>query len=51
MLTKTLVRDLRTQHNYLQEKAEGMVVFNGELRVVNDNDGAGWTRLLNVGKP
>jgi hypothetical protein len=51
VLTKTLVRDLRTQHNYLQEKAEGMVVFNGELWVVNDNDGAGWTRLINVGKP
>lgn len=51
VLTKTLVRDLRTQHNYLQEKAEGMVVFNGELWVVNDNDGAGWTRMLNIGKP
>jgi len=51
VLTKTLVRDLRTQHNYLQEKTEGMVVFNGELWVVNDNDGAGWTRLINVGKP
>ena len=51
VLTKTLVTDLRRDFNYLQEKAEGMVVFNGELWVVNDNDGAGWTRLINVGKP
>jgi hypothetical protein len=51
MLTKTLVKDLRRDFNYLQEKAEGMVVFNGDLWVVNDNDGAGWTRMLNTGKP
>ena len=50
-LTKTLVRDLRKDFNYLQEKAEGMVVFNGDLWVVNDNDGAGWTRWVNAGKP
>jgi hypothetical protein len=51
VLTKTLVKDLRRDHNYLQEKAEGMVVFKGDLWVVNDNDGAGWTRMLNTGKP
>lgn len=51
ILTKTLVRDLRRDFNYLQEKAEGMVVFKGDLWVVNDNDGAGWTRWLNAGKP
>jgi len=51
VLTKTLVKDLRRDHNYLQEKAEGMVVFHGDLWVVNDNDGAGWTRMLNTGKP
>lgn len=51
LLTKTLVKDLRRDFNYLQEKAEGMTVFNGELWVVNDNDGAGWTRMLNTGKP
>ena len=51
VLTKTLVTDLRQNFNYLQEKAEGMVVLNGDLWVVNDNDGAGWTRMLNVGKP
>ena len=50
-LQKTLVRDLRKDFNYLQEKAEGMVVFKGDLWVVNDNDGAGWTRWVNAGKP
>lgn len=51
VLKKTLVKDLRKDHHWLHEKAEGMVVFKGELWVVNDNDGAGWTRLLNAGKP
>jgi hypothetical protein len=51
VLTKTLVKDLRRDHNYLLEKAEGMVTFRGDLWVVNDNDGAGWTRVLNTGKP
>lgn len=49
-LQKTLVRDLRKDFHYLQEKAEGMTVFQGNIWVVNDNDGAGWTRMLNVGK-
>lgn len=51
VLKKTLVRDLRQDFNWLHEKAEGMVVFQNNLWVVNDNDGAGWTRLLNAGKP
>jgi Esterase-like activity of phytase len=51
VLKKTLVHDLRKDFNWLHEKAEGMVVFKGNLWVVNDNDGAGWTRLLNAGKP
>ena len=51
VLKKTLVRDLRKDFNWLHEKAEGMVVFKGDLWVVNDNDGAGWTRLLNAGRP
>ena len=30
-----------------------MVAFapNGDVYIVNDNDGAGWTRLLNAGRP
>jgi DNA-binding beta-propeller fold protein YncE len=51
VLKKTLVKDLRKDFNWLHEKAEGMVVFKGNLWVVNDNDGAGWTRMLNAGKP
>lgn len=51
VLKKTLVKDLRKDFNWLHEKAEGMVAFQGGLWVVNDNDGAGWTRLLNAGRP
>lgn len=51
VLKKTLVRDLRKDFNWLHEKAEGMVIFKGDTWVVNDNDGAGWTRLLNAGRP
>ena len=51
VLKKTLVKDLRKDFTWLHEKAEGMVVHQGELWVVNDNDGAGWTRLLNAGRP
>lgn len=51
VLKKTLVKDLRKDFNWLHEKAEGMVVFKGNLWVVNDNDGAGWTRLLNADRP
>jgi hypothetical protein len=51
LLSKTLVKDLRRDYHYLLEKAEGMVLFGGDLWVVNDNDGAGWTRMLNTGRP
>lgn len=51
VLKKTLVKDLRKDFTWLHEKAEGMVVHQGELWVVNDNDGAGWTCLLNAGRP
>ncbi len=51
VLKKTLVKDLRKDFHWLHEKAEGMVVFQGNVWVVNDNDGAGWTRLLNTGRP
>lgn len=51
VLKKTPVKDLRKDFDWLHEKAEGMVVFKGALWVVNDNDGAGWTRLLNAGRP
>jgi 2',3'-cyclic-nucleotide 2'-phosphodiesterase / 3'-nucleotidase / 5'-nucleotidase len=51
VLSKTLVSDLRWDYNVVQEKVEGMAVLEGEVWVVNDNDGAGWTRLINIGAP
>lgn len=51
VLTKVLVRDLHKDFNYLQEKAEGIALFKGDIWVVNDNDSRGWTRLINAGKP
>ena len=51
VLTKVLVRDLRKDFNYLQEKVEGITLFKGDIWVVNDNDSRGWTRLINAGKP
>lgn len=48
-LSKTLVSDLLADHHMRQEKVEGMTVFGGDIWVLNDNDGAGWTRFINVG--
>ena len=48
-LTKTLVRDLLVEDDYRLEKIEGAALTkSGELLVVNDNDGAGETRLLRL---
>jgi hypothetical protein len=48
-LTKTLVRVLLTEDDYRLEKIEGTALTeSGRLLVVNDNDGAGETRLLQV---
>jgi DNA-binding beta-propeller fold protein YncE len=48
-LTKTLVRDLLAEDDYRLEKIEGAALTkSGELLVVNDNDGAGETRLLRL---
>ena len=48
-LTKRIIKDMVKDNNYLQEKAEGMTILNGNIWVVNDNDGANWTRLINIG--
>jgi len=46
-LTKTLVRDLLAEDDYRLEKIEGVALMeSGRLLVVNDNDSAGETRLL-----
>jgi hypothetical protein len=48
-LTETLVRDLLAEDDYRLEKIEGAALRkSGELLVVNDNDGAGETRLLRL---
>ncbi|SES81018.1 esterase-like activity of phytase family protein [Thorsellia anophelis] len=49
ILKKTLVSDLVSEYRYLNEKVEGMTQFKGDIWVVNDNDGAGKTRLINIG--
>jgi hypothetical protein len=49
VLAKTLVRDLVAKDDYRLEKIEGAALTkSGELLVVNDNDGAGETRLLRL---
>ena len=49
VLAKTLVRDLLAKDDYRLEKIEGAALMkSGELLVVNDNDGAGETRLLRL---
>ena len=49
VLDKMLVRDLLMQDDYRLEKIEGTALTKaGILLVVNDNDGAGETRLLRL---
>ncbi|MCU0270576.1 MAG: esterase-like activity of phytase family protein [Acidimicrobiales bacterium] len=49
VVTKTPLFDLLGDNGYDFEKVEGMVVNgSGELLVVNDNDGAGETRMLRL---
>jgi hypothetical protein len=48
-LTKTLVRDLLAEDDFRLEKIEGAALTaRGHILLVNDNDGAGETRLLRV---
>ncbi len=49
VVNKKLVKDLVRENHYLLEKVEAMAVFHGDIWVMNDNDGAGWTRILNIG--
>lgn len=48
-ITKQLRVDLLSQFGYDLEKIEGLALKRGNAWVVNDNDGAGETRLLNIG--
>lgn len=48
-LAKTLARDLLAEDDFRLEKIEGAALTEfGHLLVVNDNDGAGETRLLRL---
>ena len=48
-LEKRLVFDIATEKGYFLEKVESLCVLNGEMWIVNDNDGAGWSRMINLG--
>jgi hypothetical protein len=50
-LEKKLVFDILKDKNLLLEKAESLCVLNGEMWIATDNDGAGWTRMINLGSP
>ncbi len=49
VLNKTLVCDL-LESNILQTRPEGICLLNGEIWIVNDNNGGGWTQIVNLGK-
>jgi hypothetical protein len=48
-LEKELIYDILKEKNLLLEKAESLCVLDGALWVAVDNDGAGWTQMLNLG--
>ncbi|HYE74179.1 MAG TPA: esterase-like activity of phytase family protein, partial [Blastocatellia bacterium] len=49
VVTKTLVRDLLVQDNFLLEKAEGLTITaNGDMILASDNDGVGETRVIRM---
>lgn len=49
LLEKKLVFDIVKEKNYLLEKVESLCVLKGDMWIVNDNDGAGWSRMINLG--
>ncbi|MCF4152038.1 esterase-like activity of phytase family protein [Dethiosulfovibrio sp. F2B] len=49
VLDKKLVKDIVESHGLLLEKAESLCLFDGDIWMAIDNDGAGWTRMLNLG--
>lgn len=48
-LAKRLVCDIAAERGLLLEKVESLVLLNGHMWIATDNDGAGWTRLLDLG--
>lgn len=50
IMPKELVCDILSEHGILQRRIEGLCLLNGEMWIVNDNNGAGWTQLVNLGR-
>jgi DNA-binding beta-propeller fold protein YncE len=50
-LEKQPVYDILTRKKLLLEKVESLCLLNGSMWIATDNDGAGWTRMLNLGFP
>jgi WD40 repeat protein len=48
-LEKELVFDILKEKNMLLEKTESLCALNGDMWIAVDNDGAGWTQMLNLG--
>lgn len=49
-MTKKLVKDILKERGMLLEKVESLTVLDGDIWIANDNDGAGWTQVLNLGR-
>ena len=50
-LEKALVSDIAADWGLLLEKVASLALLNDEMWIVTDNDGAGWTRVINLGAP
>ena len=50
LLAKKLVKDILKDHGMLLEKVESLTLLGGNLWIANDNDGANWTQVLNLGR-
>ena len=48
-LRKTLVSDILAEHGLLLEKVESLCLLGGNMWIATDNDGAGWTQVINLG--
>ena len=48
-LRKTLVSDILAEHGLLLEKVESLCLLGRDIWIGTDNDGAGWTQVINLG--
>ncbi len=49
-LEKELVHDILASTGLLLEKVESLCILNDDMWITIDNDGAGWSPMLNLGK-